>query len=272
MAGTRAKLGGIADAVLPGRCHLAEPTYYPPEFFADFTYSPSFDVYTFGMTLLSIVTLCLPYEECATLEAHVSALKHGRMPETLYRIAEPEALAIIEACLRPASQRPSAAELQEFDFITNTKGGDIAMRQLSEAHREVDVAPGLRLHVAAKPAKPKHGSHAAGGSGAAAGAAGAAAGSSSSSLAAADSIGNGAFGDSSSSSLLSLQVGIVRGNETQAIRFKYRPQTDRPEEVVREMQRDLDIEDALVPALTECVADVTSALGPRSGGLWSGVS
>lgn len=82
----------------------------PPELLADkeSTYS---DIYSFGMALLYTVTGKEPYEECKSPLELIQKISNYIPPDSLKLIGDSNLADLISQCLRPVSQRPTAADL-----------------------------------------------------------------------------------------------------------------------------------------------------------------
>lgn len=71
-------------------------------------YGTAVDIYSFGMSLIEICTLDVPYQECDSL-ARISRHKMRNVkPLSFYRICDEEIRDLISQCLLPENERPSA--------------------------------------------------------------------------------------------------------------------------------------------------------------------
>ena len=87
-----------------------------PELY-DEDYTEMVDIYSFGMCVLEIVTLEIPYSECDNVAKIYKKVSSGVRPEALSKIQDPEVKAFIEKCLAQPRARPSAAELLKDPFF-----------------------------------------------------------------------------------------------------------------------------------------------------------
>jgi serine/threonine protein kinase len=95
---------------------LGTPEFMAPELYEE-SYNESVDIYSFGMSVLEMVTKEYPYEECTNAAQIWKRVSTGSKPEVLNRIMNKEVRAFIEICLQPASNRLSARELLKHPFL-----------------------------------------------------------------------------------------------------------------------------------------------------------
>ncbi|XP_021861676.1 probable serine/threonine-protein kinase WNK11 [Spinacia oleracea] len=101
--------------------------------------STAIDIYSFGMCVLQMVTLEVPYSEVFNKHnAHKQARK-GVMPDALERVADPVAKQFIERCLVPAYERPTANELLDDPFLSQTISSPVSNQNLADC---LQVVPG----------------------------------------------------------------------------------------------------------------------------------
>ena len=104
-----------------GRNHSAHSVLGTPEFMApelyDENYTEMVDIYSFGMCVLEMVTLEIPYSECDNVVKIYKKVSSGVRPQSLNKIKDPEVKAFIERCLAQPRARPSAAELLKDPFF-----------------------------------------------------------------------------------------------------------------------------------------------------------
>lgn len=81
-----------------------------PELY-DEKYTTKADVYAFGMCLLEMVTLEIPYSECANPGIVYMKVTNGVLPESLKRIEDEEVKDIILQCLATEDKRPTVQDL-----------------------------------------------------------------------------------------------------------------------------------------------------------------
>jgi len=84
--------------------------YMAPELY-DEKYTTKVDVYAFGMCLLEMVTLEIPYSECSNPGIVYMKVTNGILPESLKRIEDEEVKDIILWCLSNEKKRPTVQQL-----------------------------------------------------------------------------------------------------------------------------------------------------------------
>ena len=104
-----------------GKNHSAHSILGTPEFMApelyDEHYTELVDIYSFGMCVLEMVTLEIPYSECDNVAKIYKKVSSGGRPDALIKVKDPEVKAFIERCLAQPRARPSAAELLKDPFF-----------------------------------------------------------------------------------------------------------------------------------------------------------
>jgi WNK lysine deficient protein kinase len=89
---------------------LGTPGWMAPEMFdPDVDYTPTVDVFAFGMCVLEILTHEYPYAECATLAEVIRVSAAGVAPCGLEKIRDAQYRALVERCLLPIDERQAAA-------------------------------------------------------------------------------------------------------------------------------------------------------------------
>ncbi|CAJ1963957.1 unnamed protein product [Sphenostylis stenocarpa] len=115
------KIGDLGLAAIVGKSHSAHSVLGTPEFMApelyDEDYTEMVDIYSFGMCVLEMVTLEIPYSECDNVAKIYKKVSSGVRPQALSKIRDPEVKAFIERCLAQPRARPSAAELLKDPFF-----------------------------------------------------------------------------------------------------------------------------------------------------------
>lgn len=115
------KIGDLGLAKIVDKNHSAHSLLGTPEFMApelyDEDYTELVDIYSFGMCLLEMVTLELPYSECENVVKIYKKVTSGVRPEAMKKVKDPEMKAFIEKCLAQPRARPSAAELLKDPFF-----------------------------------------------------------------------------------------------------------------------------------------------------------
>ncbi|CAH9138792.1 unnamed protein product [Cuscuta epithymum] len=135
------KIGDLGFATIVGKSHSAHSVLGTPEFMApelyDENYTELVDIYSFGMCVLEMVTLELPYSECDNVVKIYKKVTSGIRPRAMDKIKNPEVKAFIEKCLSKSSERPSASDLLEdpfFNGITDNYDDDDNNNNESSTH------------------------------------------------------------------------------------------------------------------------------------------
>jgi len=97
-----------------GKNHSAHSILGTPEFMAPELYEEN---YSFGMLVLEMVTLEIPYSECDNVAKIYKKVSSGVRPQSLNKIKDAEVKAFIEKCLAQPTARPSAEELLKDPFF-----------------------------------------------------------------------------------------------------------------------------------------------------------
>ncbi|PWA64921.1 protein kinase-like domain-containing protein [Artemisia annua] len=99
----KVKIGdfGLASAV--GKSHMAHsvigtPEYMAPELYKE-NYNELVDIYSFGLCLLEMDTMEIPYMECNCIPEIYHKVTKGVMPLALNKVKNPELKAFIEKCI-----------------------------------------------------------------------------------------------------------------------------------------------------------------------------
>ncbi|KAK6943379.1 Protein kinase domain [Dillenia turbinata] len=93
------------------------PEFMAPELYEE-EYNELVDVYSFGMSMLEILTSEYPYSECTNPAQIYKKVTSGKLPEAFYRIQDEEARRFVGLCLENASRRLSAKELLLHPFLS----------------------------------------------------------------------------------------------------------------------------------------------------------
>ncbi|CAH9052705.1 unnamed protein product [Cuscuta epithymum] len=135
------KIGDLGFATIVGKSHSAHSVLGTPEFMApelyDENYTELVDIYSFGMCVLEMVTLELPYSECDNVVKIYKKVTSGIRPRAMDKIKNPEVKAFIEKCLSKSSERPSASDLLGdpfFNGITDNYDDDDNNNNESSTH------------------------------------------------------------------------------------------------------------------------------------------
>lgn len=86
--------------------------YMAPELYEE-KYTTKVDVYAFGMCLLEIITLEVPYKECSNIGTIYKRVSAGVLPEALNRVETEEVKNLIIWCLKNETERPTVQQLLE---------------------------------------------------------------------------------------------------------------------------------------------------------------
>ncbi|XP_068642889.1 probable serine/threonine-protein kinase WNK11 [Aristolochia californica] len=109
------KIGDLGLAAAVGRSHAAHSILGTPEFMAPELYEEDYtelvDIYSFGMCVLEMVTLEIPYSECDSVAKIYRKVTSGVRPAALTKMKNLEVKEFIERCLAQPRTRPSATEL-----------------------------------------------------------------------------------------------------------------------------------------------------------------
>ncbi|KAK7299968.1 hypothetical protein RJT34_10799 [Clitoria ternatea] len=115
------KIGDLGLAAIVDKNHCAHSILGTPEFMApelyDEVYTELVDIYSFGMCVLEMVTLEIPYSECDNVAKIYKKVSSGIRPAALNKVKDQEVKDFIERCLAQPRARPSAAELLKDPFF-----------------------------------------------------------------------------------------------------------------------------------------------------------
>ncbi|KAL2944970.1 putative serine/threonine-protein kinase WNK11 [Bienertia sinuspersici] len=122
------KIGDLGLAAVVGKSHVAHSILGTPEFMApelyDEDYTEMVDIYSFGMCLVEMITMEIPYSECDNVARIYKKVTSGLRPKALDKVKDPEAKAFIEKCLARPRARPSATELLADPFFDSIDDDD----------------------------------------------------------------------------------------------------------------------------------------------------
>ncbi|KAL5735799.1 hypothetical protein ACOSQ2_030587 [Xanthoceras sorbifolium] len=122
------KIGDLGMAAIVGKSHSAHSILGTPEFMAPELYEEDYtemvDIYSFGMCVLEMVTLEIPYSECDNVAKIYRKVSSGVRPQALNKVKDQEVKAFIEKCLAQPRARPSAAELLKDSFFEGIDDDD----------------------------------------------------------------------------------------------------------------------------------------------------
>ncbi|XVE62856.1 hypothetical protein DITRI_Ditri06bG0153300 [Diplodiscus trichospermus] len=114
------KIGDLGLAAILRKSHAAHcvgtPEFMAPEVYEE-AYNELVDIYSFGMSILEMVTFEYPYSECTHPAQIYKKVISGRKPDALYKVKDPEVRQFVEKCLATVSLRLSARELLNDPFL-----------------------------------------------------------------------------------------------------------------------------------------------------------
>ncbi|KAF5184306.1 Serine/threonine-protein kinase WNK1 [Thalictrum thalictroides] len=115
------KIGDLGLAATVGKSHAAHSILGTPEFMApelyDQDYTELVDIYSFGLCLLEMVTMEIPYMECTSIAMIYKRVISGVKPLALNKVKDAQVRAFIDKCIAKQSDRPSASELLQDPFF-----------------------------------------------------------------------------------------------------------------------------------------------------------
>ncbi len=103
---------------------LGTPQFMAPEIYKE-KYDEQIDIYSFGMTLIEIVTQSTPYAECETIPKIWQKVLNGQKPEIIKKIKHKKLKHIIEKCISKSSTRITIDELINNKFLNNDEDNDL---------------------------------------------------------------------------------------------------------------------------------------------------
>ncbi|KAJ0601011.1 putative protein kinase WNK-NRBP family [Helianthus annuus] len=117
----RVKIGDLGLAAVVGKSHVAHsligtPEYMAPELYEE-DYNELVDIYSFGMCLLEMATMEIPYTECDCVAQIYKKVTGGVMPQAFDKVTDTELKAFIERCIGQKRARPSASDLLKDPFL-----------------------------------------------------------------------------------------------------------------------------------------------------------
>ncbi|XLR06673.1 hypothetical protein S83_034611, partial [Arachis hypogaea] len=122
------KIGDLGLATIVGRSHSAHSVLGTPEFMApelyEEKYTETVDIYSFGMCVLEMVTIEIPYSECDNVVKVYKKVCSGVRPRSLNKIKDAQVKAFIERCIAKPRARPSAAQLLKDPFFHDLNSED----------------------------------------------------------------------------------------------------------------------------------------------------
>ncbi|XAR68171.1 Non-specific serine/threonine protein kinase [Bertholletia excelsa] len=118
----KVKIGDLGLAAIVEKSHhahslLGTPEYMAPELYEE-DYTELVDIYSFGMCLLELATMEIPYSECDSIVKIYKKVTSGMMPQAMNKLSDPELAAFIKKCIGQPRARPSAADLLIDPFLS----------------------------------------------------------------------------------------------------------------------------------------------------------
>nr|GMC85803.1 probable serine/threonine-protein kinase WNK11 [Ipomoea batatas] len=117
----KVKIGDLGMAAVVGKSHAAHSLLGTPEFMAPELYEENYnelvDIYSFGMCLLEMVTLEVPYSECDSIAKIYKKVTSGVKPRALTKVTDAQLKGFIEKCIGQPRRRPSASDLLKDPFF-----------------------------------------------------------------------------------------------------------------------------------------------------------
>lgn len=119
----KVKIGDLGLAAVVGKSHAAHsllgtPEYMAPELYEE-DYTELVDIYSFGMSLLEMATMEIPYSECDSIAKIYKKVTSGVKPQAINKVSDPELKAFIERCIGQPRARPSASDLLKDPFLSD---------------------------------------------------------------------------------------------------------------------------------------------------------
>lgn len=90
-----------------------------PELYEE-DYNELVDIYSFGMCLLEMATMEIPYSECDSIAKIYRKVTSGVMPQAFSKVNDLELKAFIIRCVGQPRERPSASDLLKDMFLVET--------------------------------------------------------------------------------------------------------------------------------------------------------
>lgn len=137
------KIGDLGLATILQKARSAHSVIGTPEFMAPELYEEDYnelvDIYSFGMSLLELVTFEYPYIECANAAQIYKKVTSGIKPASLAKVTDPEVKAFIEKCIAKVADRLPAKELLTDPFLQSDDDNEIVQRPLSANPDSADL-------------------------------------------------------------------------------------------------------------------------------------
>ncbi|XP_031394827.1 probable serine/threonine-protein kinase WNK11 [Punica granatum] len=122
------KIGDLGLAAIVGKSHIAHtiigtPEYMAPELYEE-DYTEMVDIYSFGMCLLEMIAMEIPYSECDSIAKIYKKVTTGILPRAMKKVTDAEVKAFIEKCIAKPRARPSASDLLKDPFFSELNNDD----------------------------------------------------------------------------------------------------------------------------------------------------
>ncbi|KAA8524819.1 hypothetical protein F0562_011242 [Nyssa sinensis] len=124
----KVKIGDLGLAAIVGKSHAAHsllgtPEYMAPELYEE-DYTELVDIYSFGMCLLEMATMEIPYSECDSIAKIYKKVTTGVKPQAMNKVSDSDLKAFIERCIGQPRARPSASDLLKDSFLSEVDYDD----------------------------------------------------------------------------------------------------------------------------------------------------
>ena len=103
---------------------LGTPQFMAPEIYKE-RYDERIDIYSFGMTLIEIISGRTPYSECDTIPKIWKKVLNGVKPEIISRIKHKKLKKIIDKCICKSYNRLTIDELLSNSFLNSCEDNDL---------------------------------------------------------------------------------------------------------------------------------------------------
>eukprot|EP00899_Mesostigma_viride_P020251 jgi/Mesvir1/28227/Mv04776-RA.1 len=157
-----AKIADLGLATVVSHARLAQsvlgtPQFMAPELYDEF-YDEMVDIYSFGMVLLELVTLRLPYDECETAAQIYKKVISKRPPAALESVKDSEVRAVIEWCIsHDPDHRPTAAQLLQHELFAERRRNHLMITPSGRMYQHREGGGGAAPAAAAPNGPPNGG-------------------------------------------------------------------------------------------------------------------
>ncbi|KAJ5066438.1 wnk kinase isoform m [Anaeramoeba ignava] len=144
------KIGDLGESTLKLADHvksvIGTPNFMAPELY-DEHYTEKVDIYAFGMCILEMATGDYPYFECENAAQIFRKVLSGKKPLSIEKVKDPEILEIINLCILPELNRPSAEQLLQHPFFEKASTPSIPNETSNENEENIDSKLEKPLHA-----------------------------------------------------------------------------------------------------------------------------